>query len=239
MAPAQHLAWLDDNVRWFAAIDTAWLNHDVPNCPGWTVEKVLTHLTFGLGRAYPVALGKSPSTPDELAFDGVQWPKALPAGRPALEAFSHELQRCLATFKATDPAQACWTYAGPGIASFWFRRAAIETALHRIDVAQVVAPSGPTLAAERAVDAVAETIDVVLPLAARLIGAGPPALLIIEEETGKRFNLGNGSPTATVSGRGQSLLEALWGRNGDVDITGDQTTVTTWLTLVEQAFGGR
>ena len=80
---------------------------------------------------------------------------------------------------------------------------------------------------------------VVLPLAARISQAKPAAVTFVERGSGKIFNLGAGVPSAEISGHGQLLLEALWGRHRPVEVAGDQTAAEIWLTLVGRAYGGR
>ncbi|MGH1505388.1 MAG: maleylpyruvate isomerase N-terminal domain-containing protein [Acidimicrobiales bacterium] len=58
MAPAQHLAWFNDNIDWLVALGSDDLDTAVPACPGWTVESVINHLTFGLGRGLSAPRGQ-------------------------------------------------------------------------------------------------------------------------------------------------------------------------------------
>lgn len=51
-----------DNVRLFGGIRVGQLAGPVPAtaCQGWSIEGAINHLSFGVGRAYPVAFGRSP-----------------------------------------------------------------------------------------------------------------------------------------------------------------------------------
>jgi len=138
MSPSQHLEWFQDNSTWFCDLSPGALEVTVPACPEWTVENVVSHLAFGLGLGYPYALRAGPDCPDDQAFADVPWPTEIPVGVGALDAFRVEIGRCIDTFHATSPSQPCSTYAGPGVAAFWFRRAAIETTLHRMSTDAVV-----------------------------------------------------------------------------------------------------
>jgi uncharacterized protein (TIGR03083 family) len=240
VAPHEHLQWLDDNVSWFEAIPKESFNVDVANCPGWDVEDVLTHLAYGLGLGYPYALSASPDADAALVWSDVPWPEQLPSGAAAMEAFSTHLRRCLTTFRSTDPDLPCWTYEGPGHARFWFRRAAIETTLHRMDVADALALAPTPLPLDRVEDAVAETIDFALPLAATIVGTQAPSVKINVEGLDRPLILGGGDVRSELSGRGDDVLAALWGRHRDrVEIHGDPEVAQVWMSLITEAFAGR
>ena len=49
-----------------------------------------------------------------------------------------------------------------GIEAFWFRRAAVETTLHRLDVVEALGIDDPTIATERLDDAIEETTEFAL-----------------------------------------------------------------------------
>ena len=239
MAPQQHLEWFEENIAWFEAAAPERLAEPVPTCPGWTVLDVVNHLSLGLGLAYPVAMSKAPETADEVAFDGVRWPAAIPGLRDAVAGFSENMRGCLQTFRQTDPDTPCWTYAGPGAASFWFRRAAIETAMHRMDVEDAIGGSDPLLP-ERAADAVIEAADFALPLAAEWSSRPEGTLSVSTPQLAEPVAVGDGPPTATVSGPTESVLRALWGRDdGEVSISGDREVARAWLSVVEAGFAGR
>lgn len=241
MAPSEHLDWFEENVRWFEQLQASDLATPVPSCPGWSVQTVINHLSVGLGLGYSVALSKGLHTSATEAFDGVDWPDIDPVGLAALESFSNNLDHSISTFLATAPETPCWTYAGPGVAKFWFRRAAIETALHRLDVEEAIATEGQgTLPADRADDAIAETLEFALPFAANLIG-WPEGRLRVEGRDGRiAAQLGSGDRQTVVSGESLPTLLALWGRgSAAVEVSGDQALADEWLTTIERAFAGR
>ncbi len=240
MSPAQHLEWFADNIAWFSNLTKEQMPIDVPNCPGWDVAAVLNHLTFGLGRAYPQALHAPVDGTAEQAFSAVDWPTELPVGQQAIDSFVSKMGACLATFQAADPRQPCWTYAGPGKVSFWFRRAAIETMLHLIDVAEALAVPEPKLATDRSIDGVADAVEFVLPLASQLANVAPGPMEIRETVTGTTFGVGDGSAVASLQGTGRELVAALWGRpEPGVIVAGDLATAQAWMGLAEVAFAGR
>lgn len=240
MAPREHLTWLEDNVRWYSQLELAALDREVPSCPGWDVEYIVNHLSFGLALAYPIAMSAPPDTAPDRVFADVDFPTVYPRGRQALDTFVSNMSACLASFRGTDPDTPCWTYAGPGTASFWFRRAAIETTLHRMDVAEALGGSIAHLADDQAADAISESLEFALPLAAALTKT-PSGELVVEASCLKAPQaIGAGRRRAHLRGEPHDVLNALWGRRLDqVELTGNRKVSAKWLGLIEDAFGGR
>lgn len=240
MTSAEHLDWLQDNSTWFSDLSSDLLGIDVPACPGWNVERVVTHLAFGLGLGYPYALRADPDCPDEKAFADVPWPTKVPVGAGALDAFRVEVGRCIDTFRTTDPTAPCYTFQGPGVAAFWFRRAAIETTLHRMDVVEALGQVDRPMPPERTLDAIAEAVEFALPLAARRTQSELPAVLLKPIDAHDELLLGAGEPVATISGLGTNVLSALWGRSDEhLEVDGNLDVAVAWMTVVEKAFAGR
>lgn len=239
MAPQQHLQWFDENIGWFEDLPVECLDAAVPNCPGWVVTDVFNHLSLGLGLAYPMAVAAPPTATATEAFADMSAPETAPTGAAAIGAFSANMRSCLGSFRTVDPDRPCWTYPGPGTARFWIRRAAIETAVHRIDVEEALADSPSPLRPDRAVDAIAEAVEFVLPLAAELTDGPAGRLNISSPELDLRLQLGTGPRQAGIMGSGQAVLNALWGRPTVVEVSGDRGLADEWLSLVERAFAGR
>lgn len=240
MAPTEHLAWLADNIRWYEKLQVAHLTRDVPACPGWSVEDVINHLSFGLALAYPVAMSKPPATDSALVFDDVAWPDKDPNGQQALDTFSTNMSECMRRFTQVDPQAACWTYEGPGRAGFWFRRAAVETTLHRMDVAEALEEDRRHLADARSADAITETLSFALPLAGGLTQVPDGELVVTSSCLESPLSVGTGLRVANLTGEPHDVLNALWGRHRDrVSVSGDQRIATEWLSAIETAFAGR
>lgn len=238
MSPTEHLLWLEDNTRWFSALPVEALTAPVPACPGWDVEYVLNHLATGLGLAYPYGMRTPPGQAD--MFGDVPWPATPAVGQACLDNFSAIMADCLAAFRSADPDMACQTYMGPGRAAFWFRRAAIETTLHRMDVAHALDQEAAHLTSRQASDAIAESVDLVLPFAAAQVGDPNGSLHVTADGVGDSWTLGAEPPLAQLSGPPGSVLAALWGRvDSHVEISGSRVAAQNWTSLVEAAFAGR
>ncbi len=239
MAPEDHIAWLADNAAWFGAIDPRELSDPVPNCPGWTVEDVFNHLALGVGLGYPAAM----HTPTDQTFTGLNQPADAPTGSRAIKRFVENFGHCVTAFTNAKPDSACYTYAGPGQAKFWFRRAAVETSIHRIDVAEALGRPHH-VSDQRLADAIVETAEFALPLAADIAGAPDGPVSISSPNINVEARLTH--PTlddrdqeqARIAGPGVALLQGLWGRERrDLDISGDHRVARQWLALAARAFG--
>jgi uncharacterized protein (TIGR03083 family) len=116
------------------------LDAAVPSCPGWTVESVVRHVaTVYVHKVEVLRLGALPDPwpPDFSERDALEWyDEARAAIVDALEKAGTELETW--TFNPDDKTS-----------GFWYRRMALETVVHRIDVEQaheVVTPIDPELA---------------------------------------------------------------------------------------------
>jgi uncharacterized protein (TIGR03083 family) len=130
------------------------LEASVPSCPGWTVADLLTHTSRVWGWAATIvrtgARADFPEIPEGLAGAG-------------LLGWSEEQARHLVeSLEAADPGADCWTFGLPRSARFWFRRQALETAVHAWDAERAVAHAEP-IEPELAADGVDEFLAVMLP----------------------------------------------------------------------------
>ena len=148
--------------RWYAEIEAstetlaglvhgADLTRQVPTCPEWTLRQLATHV----GRAHRWA-GEIVSTrsaefiPFRQVADG-RIPDDPALHAPWLRAGAALLIESVRE-AGGDPV---WTFDGPQPASFWARRMAHETAVHRAD-AQITAGREPELDADVAADGIDE-----------------------------------------------------------------------------------
>ena len=211
----------------------------VPACPGWTVERLVGHV----GRVYR-------STAVWVRTGEASEVERAPAGEAVLEWTATGLDELLPALEAgssDDPeATAAVTWAGPQPASFWPRRMAIETALHRWDAEQAVSGEPEPIDAELAVDGIDEMFDVLLPERAggALTGDGESLHLHATDVPGEwMVTLTEGRPvverthgkgTVAVRAPASDLLLLLWNR-GDragVEVFGDEALLSRWAQAV-------
>jgi uncharacterized protein (TIGR03083 family) len=222
-----------------AAVAEADPGAPVPSCPGWTV----THLVHHLGSIYRWVL-------DILAAPPYQRPPrptvpdGLPEGAAAVDWWQQQFDELVSRLDGLDPDSPAWNWAPQTKrASFWQRRMAHETAVHRWDAQMAIGTSGP-IEAKLAADGISEVLDSWLP-AGRRRSPGPHYGVVqlgaadCAQEWFVRLRgdgvalldtgsiLRNADPHARVhvSGTASDLLLALWGRVGFdlVDVSGDAT----------------
>lgn len=241
MKPAEQLAWFEENVAFFESIEHEHLSLAVPTCDGWKIENLLTHLSFGLGVCYPIAAATSPEADSESVFANADRSSSMAVGVDALTTFRTNMISCVDLLGAMEPDSPCWTYDGPGTVSFWIRRAAVETTIHRHDaeVALGRMPSVPSR--ERVSDGIDETLVFAFELACKKIGRPASTLRISATDFALERSIGTGGTSATIIGNGHALLLSLWGRPqpDSVEVDGDQDSGAEWLNLVSRAFAGR
>lgn len=241
MARESYLASLQADTNLLLDTAGAALDRDVPTCPGWTCERLVRHI----GRAFRWTAGwvTAGSAPDvERPPDGeavVAW---------ARDGYD-ELLAALRAQPDDDTTVETWT--GPRPAIFWFRRMAIEAALHRYDAQTAVGAPTP-IDAELAVDAIDEMFTVVLPMRGTgdLGDEGETIHLHATDPDLDRFGggewlitLGPGGPTVervhakgdvAVRGTVSDLLLLLWNRV-DADrfqVFGNAELLTRWREAV-------
>jgi uncharacterized protein (TIGR03083 family) len=183
----------------------------LPSCPGWTATDLVTHVGGVWGwAAATVRSGSRADFPSPPAgADLIGW-----AGDNALQ--------LLDALEGADPATDCWTFGLPRSRLFWFRRQALETAVHAWDAQRAFGEPEP-IGAEVASDGIDEFLEVMLP---RFVGQNPDAW------TGQSLHLhrtdGEGEwmvqlgPGATVS------AERVHGK-GDVALRGSASSLYLWI----------
>src|SRR5262250_2832589 len=134
-------------------LDGTDLTRPVPTCPEWTMRQLVTHV----GRAHRwataiVATRAAEPIPFREVPDG-----RLPDDPAAQPGWLRDgAARLAETVRAGGGP--VWTHLGPGPASYWARRMAHETAVHRAD-AQIAAGTRPVIDPEIAADGIAEWLS--------------------------------------------------------------------------------
>jgi len=139
MEPLAYLDRVADNAALFVdAARTAGVDAPVPNCPDWKVADLCRHQ----GRVFRWMCFMVENQVTEYAS-----PKAIEAEAEQAEPLAwleDGAKQALAFFRDADPQTPVWNWVagGPAPASFWYRRMAHETVIHRID-AESAAGLGP------------------------------------------------------------------------------------------------
>ncbi len=136
------------------------LGSPVPSCPGWDVEQLVQHLGFIYGRLALVVSARRTEAPDRSEIP------APPDGDAVLGWFAEQRTEMLTALGSADGESAVWNWTNksPGPTSFWFRRMAHETLIHRVDIelagGDEATPGDPEVSA----DTVTEFFELFYPL---------------------------------------------------------------------------
>jgi uncharacterized protein (TIGR03083 family) len=210
------------------------LEPDVPSCPGWTMRDLTIHLGF-VHRFHAGHVGRgvttTPPQPDR---------PEPPTDDDALRAwFSDGVDELLVALRRVDPDLPAWNWAPhtPQVASFWPRRMALETAVHRWD-AQNAHGDAIGFELDLAVDGVDELLTVMGPAepspdqptgtaVVRTTDDDAVWAVRLAPEAFEVLAAPPASPDAVLEGTASELLLALWGRvpAGDLTTSGDQALI--------------
>jgi len=225
---------------------TADLTTTVPTCPDWTLRQLITHV----GRAHRWAAAiVATQAAEPIPFREVPGGRLPddPAERPAwLRDGAARLAETV-----TEGSGPVWTHFGPGPASYWARRMAHETAVHRAD-GQIAVGTRPEIDPVVAADGIAEWLGF-LPDGPAGDRAGHPALvpegkvvhfhatdaeadgewLIRGVPGGVTVAAGHGKGDLALRGPASAillvLLRRLPPRDPAVEVIGDRSLLDAWL----------
>jgi uncharacterized protein (TIGR03083 family) len=195
------------------------LDAPTPTCPGWRTRDVVAH-TGGVHRwaASIVAAGREgpyPQDQEDAFFPEID-DEALVGW------FREGHQALVATLANADPERPCWTFmrSAPTPVTFWARRQAHETAIHRYDAGS----TEPTWTPEFAADGLDELLNGFFERPGKGLPAEPPATIAIAATDadaawtirfgpeGHRTEPGAQPADLTVTGPATDLYLLLWNR---------------------------
>lgn len=211
----------------------------VPTCVGWTVGDLLTHL----GRVYcrATALVSQRSTTHQ------DFPPEPPAGTDVIAYVTDALDDLVAALTSADSDTPVWNFSTqPQTATFWARRMAHESAVHRYDAQRAHGVAQP-VDADLARDGLDEMIDVLL---ARVVSRDdvklPDATYVLtttddgdwivrlSADGVQRLDVAKG-PDVTVRGTPSALLLAAYNRVPwtSLEVEGDTALLEQWSELLK------
>jgi uncharacterized protein (TIGR03083 family) len=143
-----------------AAGDAGQLDATVPTCPDWTVRQLAFHLSDVYRYVATHVVRGEASKPERAAPEPTE-------GVDPLAYFDRQFAEVLRVLEAVDPDLPAYNWAPQAKrASFWHRRMAVETAMHRWDAQVAVGPAEP-VEAKLATDGINEVMDSMLPAGRR------------------------------------------------------------------------
>ncbi len=137
----------------------ATLDTPLPTCPGWDVAELVNHLGVIYSRVGLVVSGRRTRAPDRSELS------TAPDGEARLGWFAEQRTAVFAALETADEDTQVWNWTvnSPGPMSFWSRRLAHETLIHRVDV-ELAQGSEPAHAyPEVAIDTVTEFFELFYP----------------------------------------------------------------------------
>ncbi len=213
------------------------LDIDLPHIEGWTVGAVIGH-TGWVFRYVTLALQASPEQPPRRA--DVPEP---PIGEAVLAWFAEAAAGLMAQFDAVDLDSIVPTFTGPQPASWWLRRLAHETAMHRWDAESAIRSPHPIDAAQ-ARDGIDEVLETFAPTRLSfdaLAGTGEVVhlhatdiddgeWLITFGPTEITWTTGHAKGDVAARGPVADLLLALWSRlpPSRLELFGDASLLDRW-----------
>jgi uncharacterized protein (TIGR03083 family) len=186
----------------------------VPDCAGWTVTDLATHL--GNVHRWAAAVVRTGEVqPQNFATD---------VGADLASWYAEGARLLLDALGDADPDDPCWHFGGTGkTKAFWFRRQVHETAVHLAD-ARCATGTGFTLDPAVAADGVDEVLGAFLPRVTRwhAVPRLPGPVSLRATDTGDVWTVHPGEPPAlgpaadgaTAEAPAQALLLRLWKRTG-------------------------
>jgi uncharacterized protein (TIGR03083 family) len=213
MEAAQYLDVVRDRSTALLASARADLESPVPSCPGWTVADLVAHVGGIWGWAAAIVQtgvrADRPAVPEGIrGCELVGWAET-------------HVRRLIEALEAANPDSNCWTFGLPRSRLFWFRRQALETAVHAWDGQRSVGHL-EAIESELACDGVDEFLAVMLPRQIRQ----PP-----DGWTGQSLHLhrtdGDGEWMVRI-GPGTTVVSERAHDKGDVALRGPASSIYLW-----------
>jgi uncharacterized protein (TIGR03083 family) len=222
----------------------------VPWSDRWTVRSVARHVA-GSHHAVAVILADRPSADFEQA---AAMPRIETSDPAFPEWFAANTERLLTQCRTVPPAAVCWAPHPllSGTAAYWTRRIAYDTLVHRWDAEAGAGVAGAPMEPDIAADAVAELLEVGLPVTRAMTDApAGPAIRLVCADADQAWDLDlsevgrltiHGEPidvAVTLRGTAEALLLWLWRRieieDGSIEVDGDRSVLDRWTELLPTA----
>lgn len=239
----------DEGQRFLDAAMTAGLAATVPACAGWSVSDLVRHLGAvhrWAGRIVAERLGSGGEVSIEEEEAGA------PGDDQVLEWYADGHARLVDALRHGSPDDDFWRFSrhAPNSLTFWARRQAHETAIHRVDADDAGRAAGSPFPARFAADGIDELYAVFV---SRRRSHTEPArtMLLAADDIDRRWHLTLGSDGVvmttepdvipggaelTVGASADALYRLLWNRirpdSPQVRLAGDLIALDTWRSTI-------
>jgi uncharacterized protein (TIGR03083 family) len=209
----------------------------VPTCGDWTMSDLLRHVAEVYTWVAHIVTERVTERPDR---------DAVPDDVDPVELLADRLDELVGALSATDAETPVWNWSdGPDVATFWARRMAHESAIHRNDAQRAHGVAQP-IDAELAHDGLDELIDVIIPRVVERDELKPQAMTVsfvatdegdwhvrLDDNGIQRLDVAK-EPDVTVRGTASAMLLAAYGRVPweILDIDGDTECLQSWTGLL-------
>lgn len=229
--PHRYLELIQSDAARIASVSPDALTAPVPCCPDWDVAELVRHAGSVYNHKVAVMrLGRQPE-PGE-------WQAKPPAGTDLVAWFDGSAHTLLDELAEHDPDERAHTWWPPDQTfHFWYRRMALESVVHRIDVEQAADDATPVDAA-LALDGIDEVLTVFLGVrdagsdggptgTVSVVSGGRTWIAHLEDEHIRVEKHGDATTDAEISGEPAAVFLHLWGRAqlDDVHADGDEALV--------------
>lgn len=204
---------------------------DVPTTPDWTVRRLVGHIAR-VHSWVVLALGVDP------AGERPEAPRPPDDWDPLLDYWDGQLDTMLRGLRERGPDGPAWTFFPGGTASWWARRQAHETAIHRLDAEHAAygdAVEHLVFAPEFAADGIDEALTLMI---RRIPAEATGTVLFHAADAGRAWlvTAKAGEPPTTepateletdasVVGTADAVYRAVWKRPSTAVVGGDRTIV--------------
>lgn len=229
--PHRYLDLIQGDVARIAAVAPGALALPVPCCPGWDVAEVVRHT--GSVYNHKVAIMRLGRRPDEG-----QWQSSPAPDADLVEWFDGSGRAMIDELAAHDPEDWAHTWWPPDQTfHFWYRRMALESVVHRVDV-EMAAGDVSTIDAALSREGIDEVLTVFLGAhdpgsdggpsgAVSIVSGGRTWIVHLEDEHTVVEKFGEATTNAEIAGEPEQVFLHLWGRAPleDVAADGDEALV--------------
>lgn len=141
----------NETARLVELLNTGPLTAPVPGCPDWNLGDLGVHMVGVQRWATGIVRTGQQGAPEQ----------APPAPGQAADALRSSCEALVRALSGADPADPCWNFTSePQTMQFWFRRQALEIAVHRYDAEAAISATPSPIDTETAAHVVDEFVHV-------------------------------------------------------------------------------